>query len=237
MITSIPIITGFAGAVTHVLSGPDHLAAVTPFTFEEKRKAWKIGLFWGLGHLSGMLLIGLTFLIFKQFFDLEKFSGYSEFSVGFILIGIGIWAIYKAVRISKPKRTFHIHENSSPYLHVHENGSASHTHSHGPEKLKPLKQIKNTSSSFFVGTIHGFAGIAHFILFLPVLGFSSTFQVIGYITGFGFGTIFAMVSYTLILSKISTILRTEHIEKRMKYLRIFSGILAIGVGLYWIFAI
>ena len=34
----------------HVIMGPDHVAAVLPFVIEAKRKAWKIGLFWGIGQ-------------------------------------------------------------------------------------------------------------------------------------------------------------------------------------------
>ena len=231
----IPLITGFSGAITHVLSGPDHLAAVTPFSFEEKKKSWKIGLFWGLGHLTGMLLIGLLFLVFKEFFNLERFSGYSEFMVGFILTGIGIWAIYKALKHINRRKIPHIHENTKPFIHIHADGITHHEHHHSPEKNKSEKKITNTLSAFVVGTIHGFAGIAHFILFLPVLGFSSASQIITYIIGFGFGTVFAMVSYTYILSKITDLLKAEVIDKRMKYLRILSGILAIVIGLYWIF--
>jgi cytochrome c biogenesis protein CcdA len=234
MLTSLPLLTGFAGALTHVLTGPDHLAAVTPFAFEEKKKAWKIGLFWGTGHLTGMLLIGIAFYFFRKYFELEKFSSYSEYSVGFILSGIGIWAIYKAFRPPKHRKEIHIHENHEPYLHSHENGELHHHHAAQKKVISETYKIKNENTSFGVGTVHGFAGIAHFILFLPVLGFTNEIQTVAYIIGFAIGTIFAMVSYTFILSKISQYLNAEKINKRMKYLRILSGILAIAIGIYWI---
>jgi len=235
----IPFITGITGAVTHVMTGPDHLAAVTPFTFEKKDKAWKIGFFWGLGHLSGMMLIGLVFYGFKNYFNIEKFSSYSEFSVGFILIGIGLWAIFKSLKKKSVDKNFHVHNSDFPFLHIHKNGSTEHNHentqSFVPFNHKPDEKLRNAYTLFSVGTIHGFAGIAHFILFLPVLGFSTNFDIITYISGFALGTVFAMVTYTFLISKLPLFLKGTANNSKLKYFRVISGILAILVGLYWIF--
>lgn len=93
--TNLPIIAGTLASMLHVISGPDHLAAVTPLAIDSKKKAWKIGLFWGIGHLLGMLIIGVLFLIFKDVIPVESISGYSEQMVAIVLIGIGLWAIYR----------------------------------------------------------------------------------------------------------------------------------------------
>lgn len=235
----IPLITGITGAVTHVMTGPDHLAAVTPFTFEKKDKAWKIGFYWGLGHLSGMLLIGMVFYGFKNYFNIDKFSGYSEFSVGFILIGIGLWAIYKSLKKKSEFTGFHIHNSDFPFLHKHKSGNTNHDHDsqlpNAPFNKKPDEKLRNAYTLFSVGTIHGFAGIAHFILFLPVLGFSTNTDMITYISGFAVGTVFAMVSYTFLVSKLPLVLKGTNNESKLKYFRIVSGLLAIIVGFYWIF--
>jgi len=52
---TFPLFAGIIAAMLHVISGPDHLAAVTPFAIESKKKAWKVGLFWGIGHLLGII--------------------------------------------------------------------------------------------------------------------------------------------------------------------------------------
>ena len=75
---SFPIFTGLIAAMLHVIMGPDHLAAVAPFAIESKRKAWKVGLSWGLGHLFGMGLIGRLFVFFKELIPLEAISAYRE---------------------------------------------------------------------------------------------------------------------------------------------------------------
>jgi len=68
---NFPLLAGTLASMLHVISGPDHLAAVTPLVIETKSKAWKIGLSWGLGYLIVMLLIGVLFLIFKEHIQLN----------------------------------------------------------------------------------------------------------------------------------------------------------------------
>ena len=92
---NFPLVAGTLASMLHVISGPDHLAAVTPLVIETKRKAWRIGLFWGLGHLLGMLLIGVLFLLFKDIIPVESISEYSEQLVAAVLIGVGLWAFYR----------------------------------------------------------------------------------------------------------------------------------------------
>lgn len=218
--------------MAHVLSGPDHLAAVTPFAIEEKHKAWRIGLFWGMGHITGMLLIGILFTIFKEYIPIDSISGYSEFFVGIILIGIGIWAIMKATNSRISTNIFHIHFTEKPYTHYHKGNFHSHEKPYSKSKKKVLK---NNISAFYVGTIHGFAGIAHFVLFLPVLGFTSTIEIVNYLVGFAIGTIVAMIIYAFLLGKISHYFHSSN-KSLFKNLRIASGILAILVGIYWMVA-
>ena len=88
-----PFFAALLASILHVLAGPDHLAAVTPFAIESKRKAWKVGLYWGLGHLAGMICIGILFYFFREIIPIEKISEFSEQLVGFVLIAIGIVSI------------------------------------------------------------------------------------------------------------------------------------------------
>ena len=105
MTLTIPLLAGTLASMLHVISGPDHLAAVTPLVIETKRKAWKIGLFWGLGHLVGMLLIGVLFLLFKEYIPVESISKYSEQLVAIVLIGVGFWAFYRIFNEQKKTST------------------------------------------------------------------------------------------------------------------------------------
>ena len=231
MLFTFPLLAGTLASMLHVISGPDHLAAVSPLVIESKRKAWKIGLSWGIGHITGMLLIGVLFLFFKEYIPLEKVSEYSDQLVGVVLIGIGFWSFYGIFKEKRTHKHPHIHSEEKPYIHIHKHEhnhiKSSHDHSH----TKTTNQ--NSFSSFGIGFLHGLAGIAHFILLLPVLGFESNTDGFQYVLGFGIGTIIAMTAYAIVLSKLTSFSKQQHNEVFFKGIRLAGGLFAIIIGIYW----
>jgi sulfite exporter TauE/SafE len=89
------IMAGFVAGVVHVLSGPDHLAAVAPLAVDRGRRAWRTGLQWGLGHCAGVLLIGVLALLFREMLPLDSLSSWAEKVVGLLLIALGAWGMCK----------------------------------------------------------------------------------------------------------------------------------------------
>jgi len=231
---TFPLTAGLIASMLHVITGPDHLAAVTPFAIESKKKAWKIGLFWGIGHLTGMLLIGILFVIFKELIPVDNISHYSEQLVGIVLIGIGIWAFYKIFKIEKKHKHLHIHSENNPVIHIHGH-EHSHEKSHHHAHDKSLKQ--SSFGSFSIGFLHGLAGIAHFLMFIPVLSFDSPMDSNLYIIGFGSGIILAMTIFAFVIGKIATITKNGHNDSFFKGIRLAGGIFAIIIGLYWLLSI
>lgn len=231
MDTTFPLFAAVIASMLHVITGPDHLAAVAPFAIESKRKAWKIGLSWGIGHLVGMLAIGILFTVFKELIPVDGISKYSEQLVGFVLVGIGIWAFYKIFTDEKAHKHLHIHSENSPIIHTHEHEHTtgeSHRHVH----QKPLKQSNFTS--FSIGFLHGLAGIAHFLLFLPVLGFEQRSDAITYVVGFGIGIVLAMTVFAFVIGKVASLAGNGHNELFFKGVRLAGGLFAIVIGIYWI---
>jgi ABC-type nickel/cobalt efflux system permease component RcnA len=229
---TFPLFAGIIAAALHVISGPDHLAAVTPFAIESKKKAWKVGLFWGIGHLAGMLFIGILFLVFKELIPVEKISEHSEQFVGVILVGLGLWIFFKIFKEEKKHKHTHVHSKGNPIIHEHQHKHTSekvHTHSH-----PNLKQGNIASLSF--GFIHGLAGVAHFLLFLPVIGFSSKLDSVKYIIGFGIGTLIAMMAFAMVIGKVAAYSKQDHNETFFKGIRLAGGLFALIIGVYWIFA-
>jgi ABC-type nickel/cobalt efflux system permease component RcnA len=226
-----PFFAALIASILHVLAGPDHLAAVTPFAIESKRRAWKVGLFWGLGHLTGMVCIGILFYFFREFIPIEKISAYSEQLVGFVLIVIGIVSLYKIFFEKKNHKHLHLHAQN-PVIHGHEHQhQIGHEHHHTHKK----EQKQSNFTSFSIGVLHGLAGIAHFILFLPVLGFENQLDAVEYLFGFAFGIIVAMVSYAFVIGRVSMLDRTGHNDLFFNGIRLAGGLFAIIIGLYWIF--
>ncbi len=230
----LQFLTGILMSSVHVVTGPDHLAAVTPLAIENRKKAWHIGFAWGMGHVTGMLLIGLLYLAFRELIDVEKISGYSEYLVGIVLIGIGAWAIIKSIRHFHTHHVHpHYHDKPVPQVHIH-----SHMHKDEFEHVHVHKKggRQNSITALLIGTLHGFAGISHFLLILPTLALPNTIDSILYLSGFALGTILSMVTFAIIMGYIS--LRTANFPKSKMFrnLRIAAGLVAICIGILWLVA-
>ncbi len=228
---TFPFFAGLIASMLHVIMGPDHVAAILPFVIESKRKAWKIGLFWAIGHIFGMLLIGLLFILFKELIPVEQISLYSEQLVGLVLVFIGIWAFVKIFKSDQHHKHLHVHSENQPIIHKH-----SHEHSHNPSHnhIHPPQEKQGYLASFWIGVLHGLAGVAHFILFLPVLGFENNFTAGIYIAGFILGILLSMTVFSLIVGKITGFARNEHNQNLYRGIRLAGGVFAIIIGIYWI---
>lgn len=243
---SFPLFAGIIAAILHVISGPDHLAAVTPFAIESKKKAWKVGLFWGIGHLLGMLSIGVLFLAFKELIPIEKISMHSEKMVGVILIALALWIFFKIFKDEKQHTHTHVHVEANPIIHEHPHIHSEvtfkipkHPHIHQTEKSHThnnanLKQ--GIIASLSVGFVHGLAGVAHFLLFLPVIGFTSKLDSTKYIVGFGIGTLLAMISFAFVIGSVATFSKQNNNGTFFKGIRMAGGLFAFIIGIYWFMA-
>jgi len=244
----ITLLAGLAASFLHVISGPDHLAAVTPLAIESRKEAWKIGFSWGIGHTLGALLIGLVYIFFRQFIHVEVISSHSEKIVGFILIVIGLWAIWNVAgnTSGESHKHPHLHFEQTPYIHSHPHphnpefkgsriiarhdhfGAGAHSHVHE----KPVKQ--NIFAALSVGTLHGFAGVSHLIAILPTLAFATTFQSALYLTGFGIGTLTAMILYSTFLGYLAHKSQKVRTGSLYRNIRLAGGGIAILTGIFWI---
>lgn len=92
------VLAGVLAGIVHVLSGPDHLAAIAPYAVRDTAASWRTGARWGLGHSAGVLGVGLLVLLTRHALPVEALSAHSELGVGIVLIGIGAWGIRSAVR-------------------------------------------------------------------------------------------------------------------------------------------
>lgn len=235
LVGSMPLLFGLVASMLHVVSGPDHLAAVSPLAIENKLKAWVVGLGWGLGHTSGMLLVGVLFIFFRNFIPVEAISAYSESIVGLVLIAIGLWALWRVFGI--PFRHHHLHPHSH-HLPQGEVITHIHDHDHPADAYHSHEHRKAINQSFFsalgIGLVHGLAGFSHLMGVLPTLAFETTSQSVWYLTGFGVGTIFAMVTFSVSLGYISHATGKSRTPVLYRSIRILGALASIVVGLIWI---
>lgn len=235
--SQFPIIFGLVAAMAHVLAGPDHLAAVAPLALDRKFKSWMIGMSWGVGHLIGMLLIGILFFFFRELIPVDFISENSEKIVGGLLIVIGIWALMRLAKHNwKPKHK-HVHAhtdeegNAIVHYHDHDHGHTSH-HEHTHKTLAKQTYL----AALGIGILHGLAGVSHIIHMMPTLAFPSRYESGMYLLGFGIGTVLAMVLFSAILGLIARYSSQQKNALIYKSINALAGIAAIVVGLYWLWS-
>lgn len=128
----------------------DHLVAVSNIVTKRSSVllAMKDGTFWGLGHSSSILIIGLTMLLLRWAIPQHYFQS-MEGAVGVMIIGLGIFRLWQFFK-QTPVRVHthqHIHEGEShSHIHLHTKTIEKHSHHH-------LHKV-----SFGIGIIHGLAG-------------------------------------------------------------------------------
>lgn len=164
------IITIYAG-FTHAFEA-DHLLAVGNLvTARQKMKqALKDGLYWGLGHTSTILLIGLLMLVFKLSIPRSTFH-YLEALVGVMLVCLG------GIKVLRYFKTF----KSKPEFHV----ANKHKHHH--------------SLAYGVGLMHGLAGSGALVI-LVMAEITQPLEGLRFLIVFGMGSILGMLFAAGILS-------------------------------------
>jgi sulfite exporter TauE/SafE len=186
------IFGGLFAGLLHVLSGPDHLAAVAPLAVRQPRRAWLHGFRWGFGHSAGVIIVGILSLLLREVLPLEGLAAWSERLVGVMLVGIGLWSLRKA---------FQIHEHE----HTHDDGAHHHIHMHGAKRVHDHSaHRRHTHAAFGIGTLHGLAGSSHFLAIIPALALGSTLQATTYLFAYGAGTIVAMMLFAHFIGAAST---------------------------------
>ncbi|MFO0836791.1 MAG: hypothetical protein U0638_17660 [Phycisphaerales bacterium] len=228
------VLTGLAAGGTHVVTGPDHMAAVAPLAIDSKRKSWKAGLMWGIGHSMGAWTLAVLAMIFREAIPVDLVSSWSERLVGVVLIGIGIWALRRALR-------GHLHAHS----HAHDGHTHTHAHFHAhahtpaaPEHRPADSGLstKHTHShgALGIGTLHGLAGTSHLLGVLPALALPTRADAAAYLLAFGLGSIIAMTTFASLCGLLATrgAARSHSIYRGFM---IATSLFAVVLGVYWIY--
>jgi len=235
----LTFLTGFIASMAHVVTGPDHLAAVTPLAIDSRKHSWKIGLAWGTGHTIGMLLIGALFILFKEILPVEAISKHSDTFIGFLLIGIGSWAILRIYIRHRHRNRPHPHFHNQPVFYAH---THKHTHetapvlpqNHGHEH-QPVGTIRqNAFTALSIGIIHGFAGFSHLFALLPSLALPTITASVVYIVAFASGTILTMIIFAFLLGLVAFQSVVKDKQVFLKWFTLCGALLAIAIGILWI---
>jgi hypothetical protein len=215
---SLIVLTGLLAGLFHVLSGPDHLAAVAPLAVEDGRRGWFAGWTWGFGHASGVVVVALLAIVLRDLLpSVDVLSAWGERVVGVALIGIGLWALRRALHISRG---------------AHHHGAVEHDHVHVRSGPVWTRRLGHAHASFCMGILHGIAGSSHFLGVLPALALPTRGAAISYIAAFGIGTVAAMTAFAAVIGSAG--IRVGHRAALHRGMLLTAATLAITVGGYWL---
>jgi threonine/homoserine/homoserine lactone efflux protein len=214
----LTLATGAFAGLFHVLSGPDHLAAVAPLAIEGRQRGWLAGWTWGMGHASGVVVVAVLAVLLRDALPpIDVLSAWSERLVGGALIAIGLWALRRSARIQ-------------PAPHTH--GPLSHQHlliQGGPGWAR---RLGHAHTAFYLGVLHGVAGSSHFFGVLPALALPTRGTAIAYIIAFGIGTVIAMTTFAAVIGSAGA--RWTHDRRLQRVMMTTAAVLAIAVGGVWL---
>jgi hypothetical protein len=215
----VTALTGALAGVVHVLSGPDHLAAVTPLAIARHRRSWVTGWTWGIGHASGVMVVAALAVILRDLLPpVELIASWGEKIIGGALLALGLWALGRGLRIR-------------PGSHAHD--SVPHDHLHIQRGPAIVRRLGHVHASFVMGVLHGVAGSSHFLGVLPALALPTATAAFTYIAAFGIATVGAMTAFTALVGLAAgRSLVTS--ARAYRTVVVAGGALAIAVGGFWL---
>jgi hypothetical protein len=218
---------GLLAGTHHALTGPDHMAGVAPFAAGQGRAAWRVGARWGLGHATGASLAALAALALRARIPgiEERVSGASELVVGGALMLVGALGLRAAIRAG------HAQDRHRHGALEHRHWHAVEPHGHAAPGVHPATgPSRHPHAAFWLGTLHGAAGLSHLFAVLPALAFPGWWQPLTYLAGYGAGSLAAITGFTALLGR----LLPGNSERVLRLSMGFASAASLIVGAAWI---
>ena len=213
----------------------DHVVAISTIVSRHKnvfRSAF-VGALWGAGHTLSLMAIAIVVLWFRIAIP-ERVSGWLEFGVALMIIGLGISALWRALRSAGQ---MHVHQ------HTHEGLSHTHVHFHEHEtrhdRTAPSQHSHRVSrigwKPVMVGMMHGLAGSGALTL-LVLTQISSAWVGLLYVLTFGFGSIAGMLLMSGLIG-LPFALTSRKLTHAHQGLQTVAAILSICFGIWYAYKV
>lgn len=142
-------------------SDPDHLVAVTSLVAADDgdtRGAARLGAWWGLGHASMLVVIGIPLIAFKSQLPAWLEAG-AEKAIGIVIVILALRVIVRWAR-GDYRAGRHPHADAQPPGHSHSHLRQGERPAHGHRPVRTPRQ------AFGIGVLHGLAGTGAVVLLL-----------------------------------------------------------------------
>lgn len=167
--------SGLLAGSLHVVSGPDHVAAIAPLSLRTPQGGSALGAVWGLGHGGGVALWVTGAAVLRAGWGYELPSAVLEAVVGVALMALGA--------VSYLRASTHEHEAT-----------------HAPSQA--AAPGRGRVAAFVMGALHGSAGATHLLALLPTLGLP-TRGAVAYAVGYLLAGVLAMASVGGLIGRLS----------------------------------
>lgn len=198
---------------------PDHLAAVSTLVSSERRgyRAALLGMCWGIGHTAALVTVGIALVILRA--DMPpRIADFFELLVAFMLVGLGLRAIYFAAR-----------QGPNGPTHVHRHGGVVHQHAAIPAHVH-IADWTLARRPLIVGAIHGLAGSGA-VTALVLTTLPSTAARLTYMALFGLGSTVGMAALSGLLGW--PIARFGSHQAVMRGVSLLVGTMSTVLGVAW----
>ena len=95
----------------HAVTGPDHMSALITIAVNQRWAAAWLGIRWGVGHSTGLLIVTGLVLVLKDAYQLDQdemldlFTGGMDWVVGCLMLLLGLWGYRTAWRLRRASLT------------------------------------------------------------------------------------------------------------------------------------
>jgi ABC-type nickel/cobalt efflux system permease component RcnA len=156
---AVALLIALALGLRHA-SDPDHLVAVTSLVAVDGgdvRGAARLGAWWGAGHATALLVIGIPLILFKSSVPSWLERG-AETAVGVVILVLALRIVSKWVR-GDFRAGRHPHPRlggPNPHRHLHHRRQPEHRH----------RNVRSPRQALGIGLLHGLAGTGAVALLL-----------------------------------------------------------------------
>ena len=198
------LLSGIAAGFYHCVLGPDHGAALAPFSVEAQRRAWVVGLRWGVGHAAGIIAVAVAFALAAEELDLRFLGAAGDYLVGGVLVAVGLWGLRHGRRAADALA------HGAPEPHAH------HVHA---------------TAALSIGTLHGLVGTGSTLAVLPTLGLHTLAERAAFLSGFALGTVGSMSAIAWLLGALAP---RDELGTAYRRVFAIASFAALGLGVAWL---
>jgi nickel/cobalt exporter len=205
-IVMVAALVGLGSGALHAVSGPDHLLSLAPMSLGLRRRAWRVGLLWGLGHALGTVVCAAAVLAVASMFELELLSTWGDRLAGAALFVMGVVGLRRW------------HALRSPLVAA----------------ARASKNTVSSWEVLSIGLLHGVSGAAAVLLLLPAALAHSVLWKALYLGGFALGSTLAMAALTAALAASARALPKP--ESFLRHVPAVASFGSMFLGGWWVMA-